>query len=83
MNRLSDYYHKRMEINNHELPPPLLEARRDLERETRLQALKAERTEYYKLRSRHHINDSTLQKLVREVDLIETALTASATRQHH
>lgn len=80
---LMDYYHKRMEINNHELPTPLLEARRDLERETRLQALKAERTEYYKLRSRHHINDSTLQKLVREVDLIETALTASATRQHH
>ena len=77
-----DYYHKRLEINNVELSTPVLESRRELERETRLEALKAERHEYYKLRSKHIINDNTLRKLVREADLLETALGNNAEKSH-
>ncbi|TWI52500.1 CPA1 family monovalent cation:H+ antiporter [Pseudomonas duriflava] len=74
--QLMDYYHKRLELTDAELSTPVLAARRELERETRLEALKAERGEYYKMRSKHIINDSTLRKLVREVDLLEAALNA-------
>lgn len=80
--QLMDYYHKRLEINNVELSTPVLESRRELERETRLEALKAERHEYYKLRSKHIINDNTLRKLVREADLLETALGNNAEKSH-
>jgi hypothetical protein len=48
-----------------------------LEREVHLTALRAERTELYRLRSIGRINDETLRALVDEVDLIEASLLAS------
>lgn len=81
--QLMDYYHKRLEVNSNEVSESVVAARRELERETRLQALKAERGEYYRLRSKNIINDSTLRKLVREVDLVETALNASIAETGH
>jgi CPA1 family monovalent cation:H+ antiporter len=47
------------------------------EREVHLTALRAERTELYRLRSIGRINDETLRTLVDEIDLIEASLLAS------
>lgn len=46
------------------------------------QALHAERSEYYSLRSHNRINDEVLRKLVREVDLRETSLLANIDDGH-
>lgn len=75
--QLMNYYRQRLQLSDADTPTPRLEAARQLERDTRLEALRAERHEYYKLRHKHRINDEILRKLVREVDLAETALTAS------
>lgn len=48
-----------------------------LEREMHLAALRAERTELYRLRSTGRINDETLRALVDEIDLVEASLLAS------
>ncbi|OHV08183.1 Na+/H+ antiporter [Kushneria phosphatilytica] len=79
--RLMTYYRQRLKLGDHDTPTPLLEATRQLERETRLEALRAERREYYKLRGRHRINDDVLRRLVREVDLAEAALTSAGGSQ--
>ena len=50
-----------------------------LEMQISLAAIRAERTALLALRNAHEINDETLSKLMREVDLSETALTA---REH-
>ena len=42
----------------------------------KLAAMRAERKTLLELRSSQEINDETLNKLMREVDLSETALTA-------
>ncbi|MBV8260044.1 MAG: Na+/H+ antiporter, partial [Paraburkholderia sp.] len=47
-----------------------------LELEMRLAAMRAERATLLALRNRMQINDETLAKLTREVDLSETALTS-------
>jgi CPA1 family monovalent cation:H+ antiporter len=46
-----------------------------LEFQINLAAMRAERAALLALRSAHEINDETLSKLMREVDLSETALT--------
>jgi hypothetical protein len=45
-----------------------------LESKLRMAALRAERSELLKLRTRQAINDETLNKLMREIDLSETAI---------
>ncbi|MGA7817607.1 cation:proton antiporter, partial [Caballeronia sp.] len=45
-----------------------------LETKLRMAALRAERSELLKLRTRQAINDETLNKLMREIDLSETAI---------
>ncbi|GHB32585.1 Na+/H+ antiporter [Salinicola rhizosphaerae] len=74
--QLMAYYRERLTLHSADTATPQLEMTRQLERETRLEALRAERREYYKLRERDRINDNVLRKLVREVDLAEAALTS-------
>ncbi|ART62608.1 Na+/H+ antiporter [Kushneria marisflavi] len=81
--QLMTWYRQRLELGDTTVPTPRLEAIRSLERETRVEALRAERREYYRLRGKHHINDDVLRKLVREVDLAETALTGDTGHAHH
>ncbi len=50
------------------------EAMAQAERGLRLEALQAERDELYRLRISHQIDDTLHRKLVREIDLIESAL---------
>jgi monovalent cation/hydrogen antiporter len=49
-----------------------------LELQMRLAAMRAERATLLALRNQHKINDETMSKLMREVDLTETALTSRA-----
>jgi CPA1 family monovalent cation:H+ antiporter len=49
----------------------------DAERPLRIAALRAERDELYRLRLARRIYDPLHRKLVREVDLMETALSRS------
>jgi monovalent cation/hydrogen antiporter len=49
-----------------------------LELRMRLAAMRAERATLLALRNQHKINDETMSKLMREVDLTETALTSRA-----
>ncbi|WP_106418692.1 Na+/H+ antiporter [Salinicola tamaricis] len=81
--QLMAYYRERMALHSTETATPQLATSRELERETRLEALRAERREYYKLRQRHRINDNVLRKLVREVDLAEAALTSDEGQPAH
>ncbi|WP_110715017.1 Na+/H+ antiporter [Salinicola acroporae] len=81
--QLMSYYRERLTLHSTETSTPQLAALRQLERDTRLEALRAERREYYKLRQRDRINDSVLRKLVREVDLAEAALTGDQGAAHH
>lgn len=81
--KLMSYYRERLTLHSTETATPQLATSRQLERETRLEALRAERREYYKLRQRDRINDSVLRKLVREVDLAEAALTGDQSAAHH
>jgi len=59
------------------LNDPVLRGPHALERRLRLAALRAERAELYRLRAADQVNDATLRRLVREVDLVEAALTES------
>ena len=52
----------------------------ETERRLRLAALAAERDELYRLRRSQGLDDSLVQKLVREIDLMETSLSRAA---HH
>ena len=46
----------------------------DLERRFRLTALRAERAELYHLRATQQISNETMQKLLRDLDLLEALL---------
>ncbi|SHH50685.1 Na+/H+ antiporter [Pollutimonas bauzanensis] len=50
----------------------------EAERHLRIQALRAERDELYRLRRTHSIDDSLHQQLMREIDLMEASLTRKA-----
>jgi CPA1 family monovalent cation:H+ antiporter len=81
--QLMNYYRERLTLHSADTATPQLSASRQLERETRLEALRAERRQYYKMRQRDRINDNVLRKLVREVDLAEAALTSYQSTSHH
>ncbi|ADV33442.1 sodium hydrogen antiporter [Candidatus Blochmanniella vafra str. BVAF] len=61
---------KRIDENN-DLRSMLVE---DLERRMRLNALRAERSEYYHLRAQQKISNETLMKLLRDLDFLEALL---------
>ncbi|MGF6769461.1 Na+/H+ antiporter [Paraburkholderia sp. GAS199] len=75
--RVMDLYRRRLATLDEEQEPRELARRADaLEFQMKLAAMRAERTTLLALRNSHAINDETLNKLMREVDLLETALTA-------
>ncbi|TCV92327.1 sodium/proton antiporter (CPA1 family) [Luteibacter rhizovicinus] len=74
--RVMSDYQQRLEAAGEEGDvPQKARAEAGTERAMRLAALRAERTELYRLRSTHHINDETMGTLLREIDLAEAALT--------
>ncbi|TCV92477.1 Na+/H+ antiporter [Biostraticola tofi] len=62
---------RRADGNNEQGNARLIE---DLERRMRLNALRAERGEYYHLRAQQKISNETLVKLLRDLDLLEAIL---------
>jgi len=73
--RLVGLYRRRLGAHDDDAPGD--ERTHALERRLRLAALRAERVELYRLRAADQVNDATLRRLVREVDLVEAALTES------
>ncbi|CAE6692637.1 Sodium, potassium, lithium and rubidium/H(+) antiporter [Paraburkholderia domus] len=74
--RVMDLYRRRLATLDEEQEPRELARRADaLEFRMKLAAMRAERKALLALRSSQEINDETLNKLMREVDLSETALT--------
>ncbi|WP_153098969.1 Na+/H+ antiporter [Paraburkholderia hayleyella] len=75
--RVMDLYRRRLATLTDEKEPAERARRADaLERQMKLAAMRAERATLLSLRSTQQINDETLNKLMREVDLSETALTS-------
>ncbi|USU16587.1 Na+/H+ antiporter [Paraburkholderia fungorum] len=74
--RVMDVYRRRLATLDEEQEPRELARRADaLEFRMKLAAMRAERKALLALRNSQQINDETLNKLMREVDLAETALT--------
>ncbi len=74
--RVMDLYRRRLATLDEEQEPRELARRADaLEFRMKLAAMRAERKALLTLRNSQEINDETLNKLMREVDLSETALT--------
>jgi len=72
-----DIYRRRLTALGEEREPREMARRADaLEFRMKLSAMRAERQVLLSLRSSQAINDETFNKLMREVDLSETALTA-------
>jgi len=75
--RVMGLYRRRLATLDDDQAPRELARRADaLEFRMRLAAMRAERKTLLDLRNTRRINDETLNKLMREVDLSETALTA-------
>ncbi|MBB5427452.1 Na+/H+ antiporter [Paraburkholderia sp. JPY303] len=75
--RVMDLYRRRLASLDDEQAPRELARRADaLEFRMKLAAMRAERKTLLDLRDTERINDETMNKLMREVDLSETALTA-------
>ncbi|MGF6570275.1 sodium/proton antiporter, CPA1 family [Paraburkholderia fungorum] len=75
--RVMDLYRRRLATLDEEKEPREMARRADaLEFRMKLAAMRAERKALLALRNSQDINDETLNKLMREVDLSETALTA-------
>jgi monovalent cation/hydrogen antiporter len=74
--RVMDVYRRRLATLGDGATPPSEQARRAeaLEFQMKLAAMRAERAVLLTLRNEQKINDETLNKLMREVDLAETAL---------
>ena len=74
--RVMDIYRRRLATLGDESKPPSEQARRAeaLEFQMKLAAMRAERAVLLALRNEQKINDETLNKLMREVDLSENAL---------
>ncbi|WP_431207061.1 Na+/H+ antiporter [Burkholderia cepacia] len=74
--RVMDQYRRRLATLAEDGPTPRAEAKQaeTMELQMRIAAVRAERTALYRLRSDSKISDETLTKLLREIDLSETAL---------
>jgi CPA1 family monovalent cation:H+ antiporter len=74
--RVMDLYRRRLATLSHDrISADEVRRAEALEIQISLAAMRAERGALLELRSTHEINDETLSKLMREVDLSETALT--------
>ena len=71
-----DQYRRRLATLADDGPTPRAEAKQaeTMELQKRIAAVRAERSALYRLRSESKISDETLTKLLREIDLSETAL---------
>jgi CPA1 family monovalent cation:H+ antiporter len=73
--RVMSLYRRRLEaLGDDEAPSAAARHSEVVETKLRMAALRAERAELLKLRARQTINDETLNKLMREIDLSETAI---------
>ena len=73
--RVMNLYRRRLEVlGDEEAPRKAAHQSEMVETKLRMAALRAERAELLKLRSDQTINDETLNKLMREIDLSETAI---------
>ncbi|TDN68269.1 Na+/H+ antiporter [Paraburkholderia sp. BL10I2N1] len=74
--RVMDIYRRRLAtLDDNEKPSELARRAETLELQMRLAAMRAERAVFLSLRTDQKINDETLTRLMREVDLSEVALT--------
>lgn len=73
--RVMGIYRRRLESLGDEEAPRVAAKRSEMvETRLRMAAMRAERAELFRLRAAQTINDETLNKLIREIDLAETAL---------
>ena len=74
--RVMDQYRRRLAALAEDGPTPRAEAKQTetMELQMRIAAVRAERSVLYRLRGESKISDETLTKLIREIDLSETAL---------
>ena len=73
--RVMSLYRRRLEgLGEDEEPRRAARQGEMVETKLRMAALRAERSELLKMRTRQAINDETLNKLMREIDLSETAI---------
>lgn len=73
--RVMNLYRRRLEgLGEEEEPRRAARQSEMVETKLKMAALRAERSELLKMRSRQAINDETLNKLMREIDLSETAI---------
>ena len=79
MARVVDMYERRLAVLDEPSPEPGPASRDEsLELRLRITAMQAQRRVFLDLHAMQKINDATLNKLVQEVDLLETALIARA-----
>ncbi|WP_322065492.1 Na+/H+ antiporter [Burkholderia ubonensis] len=74
--RVMDLYRRRLAALSDGGPAPRAEAKQaeTMELQMKIAAVRAERSMLYRMRGEHRISDETLAKLLREIDLSETAL---------
>ena len=74
--RVMDQYRRRLTAFSDGSATPRAEAKQAeaMELQMRIAAVRAERSMLYRMRSQQRITDETLTKLIREIDLQETAL---------
>ncbi|MBN3792182.1 Na+/H+ antiporter, partial [Burkholderia sp. Ac-20353] len=74
--RVMDLYRRRLAALSDGGPAPRADAKQAeaMELQMKIAAVRAERSMLYRMRSDHQISDETLTKLIREIDLSETAL---------
>ncbi|CAN0623875.1 Uncharacterized Na(+)/H(+) exchanger YjcE [Burkholderia multivorans] len=74
--RVMDLYRRRLAALGDGGATPRAQAKlaESMELQMRIAAVRAERTVLYRMRGEHKISDETLTKLIREIDLSETAL---------
>ncbi|KVM61232.1 sodium:proton antiporter [Burkholderia ubonensis] len=74
--RVMDLYRRRLASLSDGGPAPRAEAKQaeTMELQMKIAAVRAERSMLYRMRGEHRISDETLAKLLREIDLSETAL---------
>lgn len=71
--RIMDYYRERIERGQADVEDAkTIQHREQIERDLALVALRAERTEIFRMVRRRHLGSESARKLVRELDLLET-----------
>lgn len=71
---MADYRELLERTNRVQNAPAMMRRMNELERHLRLQALRAQRIELYRLRKEHQIDDDVLAQILRELDIAEARL---------